>query len=55
MLRIEIPKNEERLKRQIAALADLLEHDTDEQSRRIHKDALKASMEALDAMQAAGK
>ena len=55
MLRVEIPKSEEKLKRQIAALSDLLEHDTDEQSRRIHEDALKASRKALDAMQAAGK
>ena len=55
MLSVEIPKNAEKLKRQIAALVDLMEHDTDEQSKRIHADALKASRDALEAMRAAGK
>lgn len=55
MLSVEIPKNAEKLKRQIAALSDLLEQDTDEQSKCIHADAIKASMKALQAMQAVGK
>lgn len=55
MLSVEIPKNAEKLKRQIAALSDLLEQDVGEQSRRIHADALRVSQDALKSMQAAEK
>ena len=51
MIRVEIPTNVEKLKRQITALAEMLEEDTDEQSRIIHAEALKASLEALESMQ----
>lgn len=53
MLKVEIPRNAEKIKRQIAALSDLLKHDTDEQSRRIHADALATSKQALREMQVA--
>lgn len=52
MISVEIPANVEKLKMQIQALSEMLAEDTDEQSRRIHADALKASLDALEKMQA---
>jgi hypothetical protein len=47
MLKVEIPKNKEKLIKQIEALKYQLTQDTREMDRKIHKEALEDSEKAL--------
>jgi hypothetical protein len=47
MLKVIIPSNQEKIKRQIEALEWQIIQDTDEKSRRIHEKALEALGNAL--------
>lgn len=48
-MKVEIPKDERKLKHQIEALEWLLAHDQDDLSREIHGKALEDSKKALRA------
>lgn len=50
-MKVEIPKDERKLKRQIEALEWLLAHDQDELSKEIHGKALEDSRKALRALE----
>ena len=51
MLRVEIPKDERKLRNQISALEWLLAHDQDDLSKEIHWKALEDSRNALRALE----
>lgn len=48
MLKVIIPSNQEKIKRQIEALEWQITQDTDEKSKRIHQQALEALKNALE-------
>lgn len=48
MLNVVIPNNQAKIKQQIEALEYILTQDTDEKSRKIHEQALKALKNALN-------
>ncbi|MDI3478626.1 MAG: hypothetical protein PWQ59_2151 [Thermoanaerobacterium sp.] len=47
MLKVVIPSNQDKIKRQIEALEWQITQDTDEKSRRIHEEVLEALGNAL--------
>lgn len=51
MLSVHIPKDRKKLERQAKALECLLNQDTDEESRNIHRQALDACKQALNAFE----
>lgn len=51
---VHIPQDAEKLKQSIVALEYQLEHDADEQSREIHRQALSKMKNALEEQKYAG-
>jgi DNA-directed RNA polymerase specialized sigma24 family protein len=54
-LKVIIPKEKEKILRQIESLQEMIKEDTNDKDRKIHQEALDATKEALKAIEAVEK